>query len=90
MAVSFFVTDANGFEVQIGAGAVTAIQDNGLTGCSYCIRARIRGDSDEAGQQRTSTLATVAFESADRAYSSARQPTSISYFRGGEFGLGGG
>ena len=31
MTVSFFVTDANGFEVQIGAGAVTTIQDNGLT-----------------------------------------------------------
>jgi hypothetical protein len=31
MAVSFFVIDQNGFEVQIGACAMTTIQDNGLT-----------------------------------------------------------
>ncbi len=31
MAVSFFVTNPNGFEVQIGIGAVTAIQQNGYT-----------------------------------------------------------
>jgi hypothetical protein len=29
MAISFFVTNPQGFEVQIGVGAVTAIQENG-------------------------------------------------------------
>jgi hypothetical protein len=31
MAVSFFVTNPNGLEVQIGIGAVTASQENGYT-----------------------------------------------------------